>query len=294
MLGSKLSTPANRSIIAPPDSLNAINVTFPSQSGSTIHAWYVPGQKGKGGVVLAHGVRANRTDMIERATFLSEHGYTVLLFDAQAHGESPGNQITFGYLEALDAHAAVEYLMAQIPSERIGYIGVSLGGAAALLSEPPLPLSALVLEAVYPTIEEAISNRIAIRLGESGRMLSPLFTWQLRPRLGVGAEDLQPIKDIAKVSAPILILAGENDRHTSLEESKRLFNAAQSPKEMYVINGAAHQDFLKVAPTVYKEKILKFLSKHINTQATQQFAKVRDAAKRCLLAHALCEQIPHN
>lgn len=58
--------------------------------------------------------------MLDRARFLSAAGFAVLLFDFQAHGESPGEHITFGYLESRDAQAAVEFLRTQAQVERIG------------------------------------------------------------------------------------------------------------------------------------------------------------------------------
>jgi pimeloyl-ACP methyl ester carboxylesterase len=75
---------------------------------------------------------------------LHAHGFAVLLFDFQAHGESPGRRITFGHLEAMDAAAALDFLEQRLPRERVGAIGASLGGAAAVLADPPLRVDALV------------------------------------------------------------------------------------------------------------------------------------------------------
>jgi pimeloyl-ACP methyl ester carboxylesterase len=118
-LGSLLSAPANGAVGSVPRDLHGRDVQFPSDSGSTIHGWLIPGKPGAGAVVLMHGVRSSRADMVGRARFLSAAGYTVLLFDFQAHGESPGRQITFGYLESRDARAAVQFLRANAPGEKL-------------------------------------------------------------------------------------------------------------------------------------------------------------------------------
>ena len=44
----------------------------------------------------------------------------VLLFDFQAHGESTGEHITFGYLER-DAQAAIDFLR-RAPDEKVGVL----------------------------------------------------------------------------------------------------------------------------------------------------------------------------
>ena len=210
-----------------------------------------------------HGVRANRLSMLDRARFLSQAGYSVLLFDFQAHGESTGEHITFGYLEGMDAQAAVNFLRSKAPDEKIGVIGVSLGGAAALLASPPLDVNVMVLEMVYPTIDEAISNRLTMRLGGWARSLTPLLSWQFKPRLGIDADLLRPIDHIGKISAPKLLIVAAEDQHTTLDESRRMFEAASEPKELWVVNGAKHVDLYPVAKKEYEQHVLGFFGKYL-------------------------------
>ena len=121
--------------------------------------------------------------MLDRACFLNQAGYSVLLFDFQAHGESTRDHITFGYLESKDAQAAVGLIHTLAPDEKAGLIGVSMGGAAALLAEPKSDVQALVLEEVYPRINQAITNRLTMRLGGWAKILTPILSLQLKPRL---------------------------------------------------------------------------------------------------------------
>jgi fermentation-respiration switch protein FrsA (DUF1100 family) len=202
--------------------------------------------------------------MVPRARFLHSAGYAVLAFDLQAHGESGGEAITFGSRESLDARSAVAWLRARAPSEPIGAIGASLGGAAAVLADPPLDLQALVLEAVYTNLEDATANRIALRLGPPGRWLTPLLLWQLRPRLGIDPAELSPVRHIAGVHCPVLVIAGTEDRHTTLEQSRALFAAANEPKELWEIPGAAHVDLAAFAPEEYQRRVLAFFAAHLS------------------------------
>jgi fermentation-respiration switch protein FrsA (DUF1100 family) len=266
-LGSALSAPAMHPVGPPPAALRAEPVAFESDSGSTIHAWLVRGDAGRGAVVLAHSVRSSRLEMLARADFLRRAGYSLLLFDAQAHGESPGERITFGHLESLDAEAAVGLLHARLPGEPIGYLGVSQGGAAALLGPEPLEVQALILEAVYPTLREAVIDRIAIRLGPVAALLAPLLLVQVEPRLGIDPASVAPIEGIRRIRAPLLLVAGELDRHTPLSESRRLFDAAPEPKTLWVLPGAAHVDFHRFGPAEYERQILAFLSGTLGQRA---------------------------
>ena len=207
--------------------------------------------------------------MSARALFLRRAGFGVLVYDAQAHGESTGDQITFGFLEAHDARAAIAFVREQAPRSRIGFLGTSLAGASALLGPEPLDVRALVLEAVYPTLFEAVENRIEMRLGTHlARPLTKLLLWQVEPRLGFDPLALNPIDRIGQARGAVLIIAGGDDQHTTLDESKRLFDAAAPPKAFWAIPGAAHVDFHHHAPEAYEDRVLTFFAEHLRAEAT--------------------------
>jgi alpha-beta hydrolase superfamily lysophospholipase len=263
VVGSYLCAPSPARIVAP-QRLPVEAVEIPSESGSTLRGWVIDQKTSRGVVVLMHGVRGNRLGMVERARFLTGANYSVLLFDFQAHGESPGNHITSGYLESRDARATVEFARKRFPTKPIAVIGGSLGGAAALLASPPLEVQALVLESVYPTITEAIEDRMEMKLGEMGRWLAPLLTWQIKPRLGCRVDDLSPIRQVATIKVPKLFIAGTEDRHTKITEAREMFRQAAEPKTLWEVNGASHVDLHHFVGKPYEERILAFLSQHLH------------------------------
>ncbi len=262
-IGSVLVSPANHPIGDLPAYLPAENVEFPSGSGALVHGWFVVGEPGRGAVILMHGIHANRRAMLGRAEFLSRAGYAVLLFDFQGHGETLGTKITFGFLESRDATAAVDFIHHKIPGEKIGVIGVSLGAASALLAEPPLAVDALVLESSFPTIYQATEDRMMERFGFLGRLATPLLTCQLKPRLGIGLNDLKPIEHAQKIFPPKFFIAGATDKLTTIEESKQLFAVAAEPKQSWWVDGAAHVDMHGFARVEYEKRVLEFLEKNL-------------------------------
>ena len=260
--GSVLCAPSHRSIPVPTD-LAVEPVSFSSVSGATLRGWLVAGATNRGVVILQHGVRANRLEMLGRARLFSRAGYTVLLYDFQAHGESTGEKITFGFLESRDAQAAVAFVKQQFPGRPIAVVGVSLGAAAAALAQPPLAVQALVLEMAYPTIVEATKDRFEIHLGLLGRCLSPLLTAQLKLRTGAGVDDLRPIAQVAQITAPKLFLAGTEDKHTKFSEAEAIFRQAAEPKLFVPFPGAHHEDLIRFDPAQYQKVVLEFLEEHL-------------------------------
>jgi uncharacterized protein len=263
-VGGELMAPVPRRLGPPPDDLVAEAVTIPSASGSLVHGWFSVGAAGQGAVLLLHGLRGDRRDMLARATFLHRLGYAVLLIDFQAHGESPGQYITFGDLESRDATAAIEFLHRRVPSERVGVIGVSLGAAAVVLAQPRPHVDALILESMFPTVSEAVRDRLRLRLGAIGPVLAPLLLLQLHPRLGISADRLRPIDHVGTMDAPVFILSGTVDRHTSIAEARSLFQAASAPKELWAVEGAAHVDLHQFAVREYERRVTAFLSEYLH------------------------------
>lgn len=199
--------------------------------------------------------------MVERARFLRRAGYSVLLIDFQATGETTGDHITFGWKESRDVLAAIDFVRQADPTAPVAIIGSSLGGVAALLATPPLKIDALVLEEVYPTIEIATRNRMENYLGVLGRTLTPLLLNQLQWRLGVSASQLRPVDHIENVECPVFIISGENDRNTRPTDTRKLAERARNPKEVWFVPNAGHIDLHRAAPQEYETRVLAFLAK---------------------------------
>jgi uncharacterized protein len=260
--GGRWAAADHKRVPPPPADFPARPVEF-SGSAGILRGWFAAGNPGGAAVLLMHGSHETRRAMLGRARFLHTHGYATLLFDFHAYGESDGDRNTFGFTEAGDAEAGLQLLRSLAPGERIGAIGFSLGGAACLLGERPLPVDALVLEAVYPDIETAVANRLRLRLGPLGPLLTPLLTWQIYPRWGIRIDQLRPIDGIRKVHVPMLVIAGAEDPRTTLAESKRLFAAAAEPKQFWIVPGAGHVNFQRFAPQEYEARVLGFLDRFL-------------------------------
>ncbi|MEE2936489.1 MAG: alpha/beta fold hydrolase [Planctomycetota bacterium] len=261
-VGGQLVAPANRLVGPPPSEAGIQSVEILSKSGSPLSAWYIPNQTAEATVILLHPIRADRRPMLGRSALLHNAGCATLLVDLQAHGESPGDQITAGYRERLDVMAAVEFVRTKTPNHQIGIVGWSLGGAAALFASP-LEIDALVIESVYPSVSAAIHNRISMRLGPLAYLLTPVLLVQMKPRLGIAASQMLPIDYVPDVGCPILIAAGTRDAHTTFAESIRIFDAAKEPKQFVEFKGAGHQDLLKNDPGRYGE-VIDFLLAHLS------------------------------
>lgn len=274
-IGSKLIEPNNHAVSLPVG-FAAQSVSIPG-NGHAVAGWWVDSGSDAPVVLLVHGVRADRTSMVSRAQLLTRHGFAILLIDLQAHGETPGDAITLGFRESGDVVAAREWIRSTAPGRRVGVIGTSLGGASVLLAPQPSGFDAVVLEAVFPRISHAVEDRIRIRLGALAPVLAPLLLMQMEPRLHISPSQLEPIRSIGKLGAPVLVVAGSRDEHTTLAESREMFAAAAEPKSLWIVEGARHQDFLRFDSAEYEAHVVGFLKQQLltrsDTRNAEQFAK---------------------
>ena len=258
-VASQLVAPNQYSIGPAPDGLPAETIRLKSQSGCEIVGWNIRAKESKGVVILLHGMRGSRLSMLKRAKFLHRAGYSIVMVDLQAHGESQGEYITVGHLEKHDVAATVKFAKKSYPNQKIGIIGVSLGGAAALLAST-LEIDAMVLESVYPNIRAAIQNRVQAQLGLFAKVPSEILLLQLKYRLGISTDELRPEEKLSQVTCPILIISGANDPHTTAQETERMYELVNSPKEIWLIERAGHEDLHLHSSNKYEKRILAFLS----------------------------------
>jgi alpha-beta hydrolase superfamily lysophospholipase len=261
LLGSSLTAVQPHPVALPPE-LGAQPLALAAGPGQTVAASFLPGQ-GKGGVLLLHGIHSDRRQMAARASFLHKQGYAVMLIDLPGQGASTAPSVTFGLREAAGVRAALEELRRRAPGQRIGVIGVSLGAASLVLCRDCPQVDAAVLESMYPTIEEAVEDRLRMRLGALGMPLAKLLLWQLPLRLDIQPSQLRPIEHMAALHMPVLIASGSEDRHTTLPETERIYAAASAPKSLWVVAGAAHQDLHAYRPGEYERRIGAFLARYV-------------------------------
>jgi fermentation-respiration switch protein FrsA (DUF1100 family) len=76
--------------------------------------------------------------------------------------------------------------------------------------------------------------------------------WLLRDRYAT-------IDRIGRVSAPVLMIGGDDDRIVPIEQTRRLFDAARGPKSLLVVDGADHNDQSLLAGREVIDGVLRFL-----------------------------------
>jgi fermentation-respiration switch protein FrsA (DUF1100 family) len=235
------------------------DLTLTTQDGLKIAAWYIPGRKPQA-IIVVHGINANREAVLPEAAVLAEAGYPLLMIDLRGHGQSEGNEVTYGYREAYDVLAAANYLDQRPEIEQIGVLGTSLGGAVvARAAGLDSRLGAVVIESSYSSLPRAVADSFDQRSFFPKWPFAPLFIGLAERRLGLRVDQVNSAAELAKLGQrPVLIIHGTNDDLFPLHHAEEMYAAVQGPKSLWVIEGMGHQSPVIGNEEAFKAHVLPF------------------------------------
>ena len=254
----------------PPEYLSREPVSFVSADGTPLAAWFIPGTR-REAVLLLHGYSATKREMLHHAAFLHKAGYPLLLLDLRCCGESGGAAVTFGGRERDDVAAALAYLRErpELDGERLGVLGLSLGGALALLAAVDCPaVRAVVAESSFANIRAVVHKNFRVATRLPSFPFAPLVIWLVERRWGVRADRVAPERELgAREDCAVLLIHAENDAVVSVQDAHALFSAARGPKELWLIPDAGHALAFVTEREAYAERVTGFFGRWLPASA---------------------------
>ena len=262
------------------------SVTISSDEGElSLKGWLIASGKdrNRGTVILVHDQGGNRLpfglDTAPLLKHLSREGFQVLAFDLRHSGDSDGGLSSFGYAEAEDVIAAIDWVVDNLPSSPLILFGFGSGSSASLRA-----LGQLDAESRQETEEEGHFSRIAALLVDSPARDSDafiraslrsetnkLFFWlpETMPyavRLSVGNPDKQDhFSYFSSLTLPVLILGHERDSllkesdyRPMIEERIRLL---PERTKSHLLPGSGHLSSYLEDREAYLEALTAFLNR---------------------------------
>ena len=256
------SAPAPLHALRPPPVTGVVG----SFDGTPI-AYDVYDQTSRSLVLIVPGFWRDRRhpSMLSMASHLTELGYRTAIADPRGHGDS-GGTYGFNLFEHYDTAAVAEELLRRLPIESITIVALSYGASIAIstAARHKLPIASLLLisavadfSKITPRVNPfQLHKHIAI----SQALKRPKFVWQFR-----SSPKLQAIDDVRDVHAPICLVHVKNDWLIGHAHSLALYEAANEPKELHVIDipGNYHADrIFSVAASEIDPLFVDFLRRY--------------------------------
>lgn len=207
-----------------PVALDMREIAIETSDGLSLLAWYRPAQQGKETVVFFHGNAGGLEMRAEKVMPYLNAGYGVLLPAYRAYSGNPGVADEEGLYR--DGRAALGFLMDNgVVAGDLVLHGESLGTGIAVQMSVESPIAALILEAPFTSMPAVAQHH---------------YFWA--PAKWLVRDQYDNLGKINRVAAPLLIVHGKADRVVPPEMGRRLYEAANEPKQMRILAGAGHDD----------------------------------------------------
>lgn len=242
------------------------NVAFAASDGVSLAGAYLPAAGARATVILVHGFKNTRDDMLEHASFLHDAGYAVLLYDSRGCGQS-GGTFGAGATEDRDIRGAVSFLKGRgDPSAaRIAVLGVSLGaGAAILAAARDTRIEAVIADSAWADERVQLDRMASLRIGPFAIPLLPYEPSLVEALVGAGLQDARPRDEISRIAPrPLLLIHSADDENatTTGADTDALYAAAGEPKELWIAPRGGHAGALGAQRDEYARRVLAFLAR---------------------------------
>ncbi len=214
-------------------------------------------------LIILHGISSCKEFFLPVAEKLAGEGINVVLLDLRAHGQSGGEYCTFGYYEKHDVSAVVDMLLARDPTQKIGIMGHSLGGAIALQTlAVDKRLQFGIIESTFNSLESVVEQYGVNYFG----LRSP---WLARHTLDKSAAiahfnpyEVVPSESARQVTQPVFMSHGDRDERIPWQLGQQNYeHLASSDKQWYLIPNAGHNGLWQAGGAAYEAALMGFLKR---------------------------------
>jgi pimeloyl-ACP methyl ester carboxylesterase len=238
-------------------------IRFPTAGGKQLFGWWIPNTAlaapGAPTLVLVHGWRRNVERLLPFIGWLAAAGYNLLVFDARGHGSSDEDGHATMLKFARDIQAALDEALrrSEVTPERLGVLGLSIGGAAAIYAAAhDARIGAVITIGSFAHPGDLMRQELVER-GIPAVAIPAILRyveWQVGARLDV----IAPEQQIATVEAPVLLIHGSEDVVVPPEDGRRLAAAGGSSATLWMVPDHGHSDCDRHPD--FRPQVLEFLT----------------------------------
>jgi fermentation-respiration switch protein FrsA (DUF1100 family) len=213
-------------------------------------------------VILASGYGDTQEQMFSIAEFLHHAGFSVLTYNSRARATSGGKYVTLGALEQQDVVSLVNYATGRrdVDASRIGILGISMGGATAILAAAKdQRIRAVVDDSGFSDAPGVIAASFEHFIHLPPFPFAPITVAIADFRASIDVNRVRPMDVIGKISPrPVLIIHDSGDSIVPKDNSLRNFAAAGQPKELWLVADPGHGQAQTTAKPEYQARVTRF------------------------------------
>ena len=235
------------------------DVWVQSADGVRIHGWFLPAKsRASGTVMYLHGNAKNISIYLKNVEWLTVYGFNVFMLEYRGYGDSHGEPTLPGVLADIDAGFTALLKRHDVDRRHIAIYGQSLGGALAIYYVAHTAYRPYIRMLV---VESAFSD---YRVIATEKLASFWLTWPIQWISRITVDDeYSPLPVVGKIAPiPLLIIHGDQDPIVPVEHSRKLYEAAREPKELWIVPGGTHDDAMQRLK--YRRRFVDYLNTHFS------------------------------
>jgi fermentation-respiration switch protein FrsA (DUF1100 family) len=248
------------------------DVSITSFDSTTLKGWWMEASKEAPTIVILHGVKQNRTDVLRAALVLRRECFNVLMFDGRAHGDSGGRYVTYGFFERRDVESALQWLIAEkgVRMDAVGLAGESMGAAIALQVAAANPwIRAIWVDSPFASLKRIAAEFASRTTHLPPSVLSPLLWTTIRVANYRGKFDVEmvdPLGLAAQIKSPVFVVHGTADQLIETSHSIAIYKSLGGKKELWLVEGARHARAVRHVKNEYSDRIIHFFRENLSAK----------------------------
>ena len=237
-----------------------------SENGKIYLRYFKQRNKSRRYVIALHGYGCDGRSMLFCAKKFYEAGFNVLIPDLPCHGKSYGKFIGMGQYEYKDIIKTAKKITAEDKSAEIMLYGVSMGAAVVLAATAAEDLPENVRCVVSDCSFSDAKSILAFQLKNIFHFPPDFIIHDLdriyRKKSGLSLKGADIKKFVSRSAVPTLFIHGSADGIVPAETVFKLYNAANCPKDILIVNGAGHGVSAYTDIPLYWGKVLDFADRY--------------------------------
>src|ERR1700736_3051963 len=215
-------------------------VELVTADGVNFGAWHFRQPGSPQTVIVSGGHKGQRQNSLGISVALWRKGFNVILYSYRGMPGSDRAPVTFGIKEVLELQAVIAFARKRIPGARIGLLGYSMGAVVSLLGAAGEPgVQALVLDSPFSDLRSLLVENVRAAIMLPGTPFVWLAGVMLRLRTRSRISDCSPKDVLSSLEPrPLFFIHGGADDITSVNHSRRLYDAYRGPREIWIVQGA--------------------------------------------------------
>ena len=235
-----------------------------SADGLRLHATWFPQGECKKIVICFHGYTSQgMKDYLGLSGYYLKNGYSMLLVDERAHGESEGKYIGFGCLDRIDALKWINWVLRKCGEDvEILLHGTSMGGATVLMMsslELPKQVKGIVSDCAFTSPKEVFSHVLKSMYHLPAFPVMNISNFLNKRFAGYGLDECNAAREVKKAKVPILFIHGSGDTFVPYSMCETMYENCASSKKKLIIEGAAHAECYYKDTDAYENALTEFI-----------------------------------